>query len=541
MNAHPLRTLAIGRPWRRNAAGPSPTDSAAALVRYLPQAVLATLAVVVVPVVAAWVLHASGTITSAVLDGLVAVTLSLAISWGGSAIWKRRTTGGELLFADLMLWSWFRRWRAERRLIRADVALTTTASARSADPRAEELRCLAMDLRARDPYTQGHVRRVSRYSTLIARRMGLADPVVAEIGLAAALHDVGKMRIPRTILNKPGPLSADELTVMRTHVESGARLLAGACSQDVVAMVRHHHERLDGSGYPDGLAGEAIPLGARIIAVADVFDAMTSTRPYRPAKSHKGAMDALAADAGSKLDPCAVDAFRRSYAGRKGLGILATLVLLPQRVLSAVGADLTAAGLAPLQGSVAAVAVTAGLGAPLVGLHTTPAPAVRPLARAATPPASAATSIPAPAVPATMPHRGSDGARRVRIHHPARATVAPLAERTGRPTLPVADVAPRPAAPARPGTGSGPHAPVPSRSPGPSAAAAPPPPPAAAAAPAAPPATSPTLVDRVVGIATSVTQQLPPPAGPVATGALNSVAATADRILPLGATPPSPS
>jgi HD domain len=540
MNAHPLRTFAFGRTRRRQAEGPPPTDSAAALLRYLPQSVLATLAVVAVPVAVAWALIASGTLTSAVLDGLVAVALSVAISWGGSAIWKRRTAGSELLFADLMAWSWARRWLAERRLGRADVLLSTTPVGRSADPRAEELRCLALDLQARDPYTQGHVRRVSRYATLIARQMGLADPLVAEIGLAASLHDLGKMRIPRAILNKPGPLSAEELAVMRTHVESGARLLAGACDQNVVEMVRHHHERLDGSGYPDGLAGEAIPLGARIIAVADTFDAMISTRPYRPAKSHKRAMDALAADAGSKLDPSAVDAFRRSYAGRRGLGLLATLVLLPQRMLSALGADLSAAGLAPLQTSLATVALTAGLGAPLVRAHSAPAP--RAVARTTVPPAYSGTSTPAraarPAV-ATTNRAHANRARIPHLHHPPQVGVAPLAQLTGGPTLPVVGGA----APSgrRPGSAGGNQTPEASGTHGPSGTAAPPAPTPAPAAASAPPAASPTLIDRVVGIATTVTRQVPPPVGPLATGALNSAAATADRILPLGASAPPPS
>ena len=346
-------------------------DSASQLTRYLPQVAIATLAVAVAPVAVAWTLTSTGAVTSAVLGGAVALVLSLGVSWCGAAIWKKHPGRGELLFAELMIWSWLRRWMAELRLARASRILATDRLCDSDDARREAaLQRLALDLQARDPYTQSHVRRVARYASMIARQLGLDDALVAKIRLAAIVHDVGKIDVPRAILNKPDVLTAEEFAVMTGHVESGVQLVSGVCDDEVVAMVRHHHERLDGSGYPDGISGDAIPLGACIIAVADTFDAIISTRPYRPARSHKQAIAVLVADSGSKLDAAVVEAFRRGYEGRRALGIWVIVADLTRGLLSGLGADASAAGgIVPLQATLAGVAMTAVLGTPFLGTH----------------------------------------------------------------------------------------------------------------------------------------------------------------------------
>jgi putative nucleotidyltransferase with HDIG domain len=175
---------------------------------------------------------------------------------------------------------------------------------------AKELKQLAVRLEQRVPGSGGHSRRVAIYSSAVAKRLGLPRDQVARIRRAAALHDIGKVETPAAIVNKPGPLSEAEFAVVRRHAVVGALMVAGLGDEELAAIVRHHHERLDGGGYPDGLAGEEIPLGARIVAVADTFDALASTRPYRPAKRHREAIALLDAEAGAQLDPEVVGAFR---------------------------------------------------------------------------------------------------------------------------------------------------------------------------------------------------------------------------------------
>ena len=195
----------------------------------------------------------------------------------------------DLVFADLMLWGWLRRLRAERRLARAETLLGLGAEGLSV----QALTSLSALLEARDGYTYGHSQRVTRHAERIARAMGLSATDVAKVRTAAALHDVGKLHTPRDILNKPGRLTDEEFEVIRHHPGDGAAMATSLDDPMITAMIRHHHERLDGGGYPAGLAGNAIPLGARIIAVADTFDAMTSNRAYRGAASHKHALDVL--------------------------------------------------------------------------------------------------------------------------------------------------------------------------------------------------------------------------------------------------------
>jgi HD-GYP domain-containing protein (c-di-GMP phosphodiesterase class II) len=169
---------------------------------------------------------------------------------------------------------------------------------------------LANALEAKDSYTKGHSERVGAWSRGVATALGLPAAEVDMIGQAGLLHDIGKIGIPEAVLRKPGPLEPEEWVVMRNHPLIGAQIVspfdfftAGAL------MIRHHHERHDGSGYPDGLVGDEIPIGARVIAVVDVYDALTSHRPYRAALPHATVIARLGEAAGRTLDEDAVSAF----------------------------------------------------------------------------------------------------------------------------------------------------------------------------------------------------------------------------------------
>jgi putative nucleotidyltransferase with HDIG domain len=162
---------------------------------------------------------------------------------------------------------------------------------------------LANALEAKDPYTRGHSERVAALSRRVAEALGLAPAAVDTVGQAGLLHDIGKIGVPEAILRKPGALSPEEWSAMRAHPVTGAQIVAPfEFFAGAARVIRHHHERWDGSGYPDGLAGEAIPLEARVVAVADVFDALTSERPYRAALTREAACELLSAEAGRTLD-----------------------------------------------------------------------------------------------------------------------------------------------------------------------------------------------------------------------------------------------
>ncbi|MBA4072892.1 MAG: hypothetical protein C0497_13790 [Gemmatimonas sp.] len=174
----------------------------------------------------------------------------------------------------------------------------------------ELLQLMVAAIEARDPYTSGHSQRVARYSRVIARLTGLSARKVDQIGTAALLHDVGKIHEEfAPILRKPGRLTDPEFEVMKTHSAKSAALV-GKVTQfaELVPMVRGHHERWSGRGYPDSLAGDAIPLGARVITIADTLDAMTTVRPYRPPRSLDEVREEIARVAGNQFDPrlCAV-------------------------------------------------------------------------------------------------------------------------------------------------------------------------------------------------------------------------------------------
>lgn len=156
---------------------------------------------------------------------------------------------------------------------------------------------LALTVEARDEGTVGHCQRLAHFATALGRALGLDDESIAALERGAYLHDVGKIGIPDSVLLKPGRLTTDEYELMQQHTVIGERLCGNLKSLAAVRpIVRHHHERLDGRGYPDGLCGDAIPLSAQIVSVVDTFDAITSTRPYRPARSLDDARSELMTD-----------------------------------------------------------------------------------------------------------------------------------------------------------------------------------------------------------------------------------------------------
>jgi HD-GYP domain-containing protein (c-di-GMP phosphodiesterase class II) len=173
----------------------------------------------------------------------------------------------------------------------------------------ETIRTLAAAIDAKDPYTRGHSERVSSYSMAIARHLGLSQEEVFRVRIASILHDVGKLGIRDGILNKPGGLTDEEFAVMRQHPGIGAQIMAPIrMLKDIIPGIRNHHETWDGQGYPDQLVGEQIPMVARIIGVADTFDAMTTTRPYQQAMELDYVLQKMTSMSGSRFDPRVVEA-----------------------------------------------------------------------------------------------------------------------------------------------------------------------------------------------------------------------------------------
>jgi HD-GYP domain-containing protein (c-di-GMP phosphodiesterase class II) len=336
---------------RRDGGGPL------RLWRYLPLVALTTASVIVLPAVLVTVIVPRGSTMSMAASVGLAVGLSIAIADTEAALWKRRRRSRDILFADLMVWGWLRRSWTERRLARARALYS---SAQKAGPSAgiELLASLSKLLEARDAHTHGHGHRVAGHAERIARAMHLPPAEIAKIRRAASVHDVGKLYTPRAILNNPGRLTDPELAVMKTHAATGGRMMEASGDLDVASMVRHHHERMDGHGYPDGLAGSDIPLGARIIAVADTFDSITSNRAYRAADTQKKALDVLRNEADLQLDGVAVAVFLSSYSARRSVAWFAFATAVPQRILeglqstsASLGANVGGASILPALGA----------------------------------------------------------------------------------------------------------------------------------------------------------------------------------------------
>jgi HD-GYP domain-containing protein (c-di-GMP phosphodiesterase class II) len=342
-------------------------------VRYLPHMMAATTLVVGVPTLVAIVLggHYSSAVSTA-----VGVLLSLAFSRLGAWVWGRLPGARELEFSETVAWNWVRLLRAERRLARAARALgldeqgnTVESATIGAEQRKRLLLDLNSALESKDPYTLGHTRRVARYSYWIAVKMRLHPDEVRAIRFAADVHDVGKLKVPDSILRKPARLTDEEFDVMKEHSATGADMVAALGDARITSIVRGHHERWDGRGYPDGLAGEDIPLGARIMAVADTYDAITTSRCYRSKSGHAKAVAILREEAGKQFDEAAVEAFL-SHRRHRSSRLVALLSTGPWRLIEWALSGLrygTAASLAQAGAVVVAASVVAGAAGPAAG------------------------------------------------------------------------------------------------------------------------------------------------------------------------------
>jgi len=198
-----------------------------------------------------------------------------------------------------------------RRLLEERVAERT---AQLEEARLETVVRLAIASEYHDDAVGDHIFRVSRTTARIAKELGMDDETVALLREASTLHDVGKIGVPDSILLKPGPLDDDEWDVMRSHTNVGAQILGDSTARVLTLaaeIARSHHERWDGNGYPDGLRGEEIPISGRIVAIADVFDALTQSRPYKEAWDTQRAVEEIENSAGTHFDPRIVDAFLR--------------------------------------------------------------------------------------------------------------------------------------------------------------------------------------------------------------------------------------
>jgi HD domain/B12 binding domain len=237
---------------------------------------------------------------------------ALALALGGAAL---VALGALLLSATFMLLGW--RFGEDRR-----TALQREVDERNEDLRralseleiaqAETVRRLSMAVEFRDEDTGAHIERIGRFSRLLAEHVGMSAEFCRRISHAAPLHDVGKVAIPDAILLKPGPLTVEERAIVQTHAEEGHRLLRGSSSSilDMAATIAlSHHERWDGTGYPRGLTGEQIPIEGRIVAIADVFDALTSDRVYREAFPLEKATAMMREQSGIHFDPALLSAF----------------------------------------------------------------------------------------------------------------------------------------------------------------------------------------------------------------------------------------
>lgn len=301
---------------------------------YLPHAVVATLAVVGLPIVTIYALIGlMDPDPHFLLIALVGLFTAVAVSAIGVALWKTRPESADIAFGELLIWGWLQRKRAEDVLDEGAALLGLDRSGHPTDEvrisperQLDVLKDLNEALEQKDPYTHGHSQRVERHAYRTAAAMGLSVGEIEALRLAAALHDVGKIRVPDRVLRKPGRLTDEERVIVEEHVVVGAWMISSVGSADVVSSVRHHHERWDGRGYPDGLASTDIPLFARIIAVADAYDAITSTRPYRASSGREHAVSVLRAEAGTQFDPMIVEAFVDALPVR--LPVAGALVLL---------------------------------------------------------------------------------------------------------------------------------------------------------------------------------------------------------------------
>ncbi|MEA2447016.1 MAG: hypothetical protein QOK47_653, partial [Actinomycetota bacterium] len=348
------------------------------IARLLPYALLATATVIVLPVlIGVFAVKIGEPHISPLLASALGATLACGLAVAGSAMWLRRPESIDVNFGELMLWRWHRRKRAEATIAQGAGVLGLVKGATPVgelDPvrKLQVLESLTGALEAKDPYTLGHSRRVARHVYRTAIALGLTGHEIDQLRRAATLHDVGKIRIPDRVLRKPGRLSDDERDIIMEHSTLGAEMVTGAAPKSVALAIKHHHERWDGTGYPERLRGAEIPLFSRIICVADAYDAMTSARPYKPGCDRKTAVESLRSNAGIQFDPEVVEAFIKTLPA--ALPAAGALLLLagPAPLLRKVSTWFKTNGagsVATAAGATSAAIIVAGAGITGVGLH----------------------------------------------------------------------------------------------------------------------------------------------------------------------------
>jgi uncharacterized membrane protein YgcG len=312
-------------------------------------------------------LAATGRHAPALLAGVITVGASLGAMAVGSRWWRTRPESQSLSFAQLMMWTWFRRARALRTLERTLQLLEGGSPVHQL----QVLRQLSSALETKDRYTHGHSRRVERHAIRTAMELDstISQEEIEDVALSAALHDVGKIEIPDSILQKEGALTPREQSIVKWHTVVGARLVAKTGNRRVAQAVLHHHESWDGTGYPHGLRGEEIPLYARIIAVSDAFDAMTSSRPYRSSLGRARAVQVLKSETGRQFDPRVVEAFLRSLPTHASVAIMVPGVAHAMRQI---GGWARRIGLASTAPGTAGVVVAAVVGTAVLSLPPSP-------------------------------------------------------------------------------------------------------------------------------------------------------------------------
>ncbi len=352
------RRRSYGRGWMKHLSvrtGPAPA------FRY---AVAATFAVIVAPALSIYAaLYLLEPDPPAMATTLASLAVACLASTIGTALWMRRPESAETSFGELMVWSWVRRRRADRALAEgAGVLHARPGTTMSRERQLKALHDVAAALEAKDPYTLGHSKRVARQSYRTAVAMGMTVTDLEDLRLAAELHDVGKIQVPDRIIRKETALSIEEQLTMQSHAVVGAGMVA-VLGNNVADAIRHHHERWDGLGYPDGLSGEDIPLLARLIAVADTYDAITSTRPYRVKSDRRAAVQVLRAESGRQLDPRVVEAFiTQLSAAVPALGALGSLAPNLRHFFGEATLATKRFGIASLSGGVAAAGATMAIG-----------------------------------------------------------------------------------------------------------------------------------------------------------------------------------
>lgn len=303
-------------------------DSNSDIGSYLPHSIAATITVFAIPAAILWLstqivyLQIPTAVTALAAVGFMALGAAV-----GSKLWQETAAAEDISFSELMLWSWYRLAQADDRLGKFRVQAARVDA--SPEHQLRVLQELSDALEAKDPYTRGHSARVERHSFKTAGAMGLSLKEIEVLRRAASLHDVGKIRIPNRVLHKNGPLDEEERSLIEEHPVLGAWMVSTIGDEQIVATVRHHHERWDGAGYPDGISGSEIPLFSRIIAVVDTFDAVTSTRSYRAGSSRKRAIEILRAESGRQFDPEVVETFLTTLPDRSAV-VTAMLLLAPE-------------------------------------------------------------------------------------------------------------------------------------------------------------------------------------------------------------------